>query len=96
MDWQLFGRSTVQRMNTKCRVGISALALQPHAAVPLPPLAPEFRRVRRARLRRTGAEQFGYTDNCLGCANARVGRKQAVGHSEHVSFPHGSDLDDDH
>ena len=69
-------------MNTKCRVGISALALQPHAAVPLPPLVPEFRRVRRAPLRRTGAEQFGYTDNCLGCANARAGRKQAVAHSE--------------
>ena len=28
------------------------------------------------------AEQFGYTDNCPGCANARAGRKQAVDHSE--------------
>ena len=36
----------------------------------------------RAPLRRTDFEQFGYTDNCLGCANARAGRRQAVGHSE--------------
>ena len=48
------------------RVGIRAPVLQPHAAVPWPPL-----------------EQFGYTDNCPGCANARAGRKQAVDDSEH-------------
>ena len=59
-----------------------AVELQPHAAVPLPPLVPEFRQVRRAPLRRTDIERFGYTDNCPGCANARAGRKQAVDHSE--------------
>ena len=64
------------------RVGIRAPVLQPHAAVPLPPPVPEFRQVRRAPLRRTDFEQFGYTDNCPGCANARAGRKQAVDHSE--------------
>ena len=47
-----------------------------------PPLAPEVRQVRRAPWRRTDFEQFGYTDSCLGCANARAGRKQAVDHSE--------------
>ena len=56
--------------------------LQPHAAVPLPPLVPEVRQV-RAPLRQTDFEQFGYTDNCHGCATARAGRKQAVDHSEH-------------
>ena len=56
--------------------------LQPHAAIPLLPLVPEFRQVRRAQLRKTDFEQFGYTDNCPGCANARAGRKQAVDHSE--------------
>ena len=64
------------------RVGIRALVLQPHSAGPLPPFAPKFRQVRRAPLRRTDLEQFGYTDNRLGCANARAGRKQAVDHSE--------------
>ena len=64
------------------RVGIRAPVLQPHAAVLLPPPVPEFRQVRRAPLRRTDFEQFGYTDNCPGCANARAGRKQAVDHSE--------------
>ena len=64
--------------------------LQPHAAIPLPRLVPEFRQVRRAPLRRTDFEQFGYTDNCPGCAHARAGRKQAVDHSEKVSFPHGN------
>ena len=64
------------------RVGIRAPVLQPQAAVPLPLLAHEFRQVRRAPLRRTDFEQFGYTDNCSGCANARAGRKQAVDHSE--------------
>ena len=64
------------------RVGIRALVLQPHEAVPLPPLVPEFRHVRRAPLRRTDFERFGYTDNCPGCANAGAGRKQAVDHSE--------------
>ena len=64
------------------RIGIRAPVLQPHVAVPLPPLVPEFRQVRRAPLRRTDFEQFGYTDNCPGCANARAGRKQAVDHSE--------------
>ena len=68
------------------RVGIRALVLQPHAAVPLPPLAPEIRQVRRAALRWTDFEQFGYTDKCLGCANARAGRKQAVDHPEHCRF----------
>ena len=55
------------------RVGIRAPVLQPHAAIPLPPRTP---------LRRTDFEQFGYTENCPGCANARAGRKQAVDHSE--------------
>ena len=64
------------------RVGIRAPSLQPHAAVPPPPLAPEVRQVRRAPLRRTDFEQFGYTDNYPGCENARAGRKQAVDHSE--------------
>ena len=63
------------------RVGIRAPVLQPQAAVPLPPLVPEFRQVRRAPLRRTDFEEFGCTDNCPGCANARAGRKQAVDHS---------------
>ena len=45
-------------------------------------LVPEFRQVRRAPLRRTDFERFGYTDNCPGCANARAGRKQTVDHSE--------------
>ena len=62
------------------RVGIRAPALQPHAAVPLPPLVPEFRQVRRAPLRKPEFDHFGYTDNCLECANARAG--QAVDHSE--------------
>ena len=72
VDWQLAGRSTRQRINTECtvgdgggRVGIRALVLQPHAAVPLPLLAPEVRQVRRAPLRRTDFEQLGHTDNCL-------------------------------
>ena len=64
------------------KVGIRALVLQPHAAIHPLPLVPEFRQVRRAPLRRTDFEQFGYTDNCLGCANSRAGRKQAVDHSE--------------
>ena len=64
------------------RVGIRAPVLQPHVAIPLPPLVPEFRQVRRAQLRKTDFEQFGFTDNCPGCANARAGRKQAVDHSE--------------
>ena len=46
------------------------------------PLVSEFRQVRRAPFRRTDFEQFGFTDNCPGCANARAGRKQAVDHSE--------------
>ena len=45
------------------RVGIRAPVLQPHVAVPLPLLALEIRQVRRAPLRRTDFEQFGYTDN---------------------------------
>ena len=57
--------------------------LQTHAAVPLPPLSPEIRQVRRALLRRTDFEQFGYTDNCPRCANGRAGLKQAADHSEH-------------
>ena len=77
-------------------IWIRAPVLQPHAAIPLPPLVPEFRQVRRAPLRRTDFEQFGYTDNRPGCTNARAGRKQSVDHSETVSFPHGSNLDDDH
>ena len=64
------------------RVGIRALLLQPHAAVPPPPLVSEFRQVRRAPLRRSGFEQFGYADNCPVCANERAGRKQPVDHSE--------------
>ena len=64
------------------RVGIRAPVLQPHAALPLPPLAPEVRQVRRAPLRRTAFGQFGYADNCPGCAHARAGRRQAVDHSE--------------
>ena len=61
---------------------IRAPVLQPHAPVPLPPLVPEVRHVRRSPLRRADFEQFGYTDSCPGCANARAGRKQAVDHSE--------------
>ena len=64
------------------RVGIRAPVLQPQAGVPLPPLVPEFRQVRRAPLRRTDFEQFGYTNNCPGCAIARTGHKRAVDHSE--------------
>ena len=71
------------------RVGIRAPVLQPHAAVLLPPPVPEFRQVRRAPLRRTDLEQFGYTDN------ARAGRKTSGGSFRTVSFPHGSNLDDD-
>ena len=69
------------------RVGIRAPVLQPHEAVPLPPLVPEFRQVRRAPLGRTDFERFGYTDNCPGCANARAGR---------VPFSNGDNLGDDH
>ena len=58
------------------RVGIRAPVLQPHAAVPLFPLVLEVRQVRRAPLCRDDFDQFGYTDNCPGCANARAGRKQ--------------------
>ena len=58
------------------RVRIRAPVSQPHEAVLLPPLAPEVRQVRRAPLRRTDFERFGYTANCPGCANARAGRKQ--------------------
>ena len=65
------------------RVGIRAPVLQPHVAVPLLPLAPEVRQVRRAPLRRTDFEQVGHTDKCPGCTNARAGRTQAVDHSEH-------------
>ena len=61
-------------------VGIRALVLQPHAAVPVPPLVPEFRQLRRAPLRRADFELSGYTGNCSGCANATAGRKQAVDH----------------
>ena len=56
--------------------------LQPHAAVPSPPLLPEFRQVRRAPPRRADFQQFGYADSCPLCANARAGRKQAVDRSE--------------
>ena len=69
--------------NDGVRVGIRASVWQPHAAIPLPPLVPEFRQVRRAPLRRTDFEQFDYTDKGPGCTNARAGRKQAVDHSEH-------------
>ena len=62
-------------------VWIRAPVLQPHAAVPLPQLVPEFRQVRRAPLRRADFE-LGYTDNCPGCVNARAGRKQPVDRSE--------------
>ena len=41
------------------RVGIRALVLQPHADIPLPPIVPDFRQVRRAPLRKTDFEQFG-------------------------------------
>ena len=61
------------------RVGIRAPVLQPHAAVPLPPLAPEVRQVRRAPLRRTDFEKFGYTDNCLGVPKQeQVGNKRWI------------------
>ena len=63
------------------RVGVREPVLQPHAGIPKPPLVPEFRQVRRAPLRRTDFEQFGYTDICPGCANG-AGRKQAVDLSE--------------
>ena len=48
----------------------------------LVPVAPEVRQVRRAPLRRTDFERFGFTGFCPACANAREGRKQAVNHSE--------------
>ena len=64
------------------RVGIRAPVLATTRSSSLPPLVPEFRQVRRAPLRQTDFERFGYTDNCPGCANARAGRKQAVDHSE--------------
>ena len=64
------------------RVGIRALVLQPHEAVPLHPLVPEFRQVRRAPLRRTDFERFGCTDNCPGLCQRKAGRKRAVDHSE--------------
>ena len=64
------------------KVGIRAPVLQPHAAILLPPLVPEVRKVRGAPLRRTDFEQHGYTDNCRGCANSRAVRKQAVDDSE--------------
>ena len=41
------------------KVGIRAPVLQPRAPVPLPPLVPEVRQVRRAPSRRTDFEQFG-------------------------------------
>ena len=87
MDCQLVGRSTGSEITPNAleddggRVGIRAPVLQPHAAIPLPPLVPEFRQVRQAPLRWTDFEQFGYTDNCPGCANARAGRKQVVDQS---------------
>ena len=64
------------------RVGIRAPVLKPHAAVPSPPLVPEFRKVRRAPPRRADFQQFGCADSCPGCAKARAGRKQAVDRSE--------------
>ena len=64
------------------RIGIRAPVLQPHEAVLLLPSVPEFRPMRRSPLRRNDFEQFGYTDNCPGRANARAGRRQAVDHSE--------------
>ena len=70
-----------------CRVGIRAPVLQPHAAVSLPLLLLEFRQVRLAALRSADFELFGYTDNCLGCANARAGRKQAVDHIQNSAVP---------
>ena len=54
------------------RVGSRAPVLQPHAAVLLPPSAPEFRHVRRAPLRRPDFEQFDYTDSCPGCATQEL------------------------
>ena len=42
----------------------------------------QFLYLHEHHVRRTDFEQFGYTDNCPGCANARVSRKQAVDHSE--------------
>ena len=72
------------------RVRIRALVLQPHAALLPFPLVPEFQQVRRAPFRRTDFGQFGYTDN------AREGRKTSGGSFRTVSFPHGSNFDDDH
>ena len=37
-------------------------------------------------VRRADFEQFGYSDNCPGCANARAGSKQAIDHSEQCRF----------
>ena len=39
-----------------------ALVLQPQQGIPLPPMVPEVRQVRRAPLRRADFEQFGNTD----------------------------------
>ena len=70
------------------RVGIRAPVLQPHAAVPLPPLAPEVRQVRRAPLRRTDFEPW----MCQ-----RKSRSSTSGGSfRTLSFSHGSNLGDDH
>ena len=87
MVWQLAVRSTRQRNNTECtgrrwRQNWDRSACVAHAPVVLPTLVPEVRQVRRAPLRRTDFEQFGYTDNCPGCDNARAARKQTVDHSE--------------
>ena len=80
-DEALSSELTPNALEDGGRIGIRALVLQPHAPAPLPPLVPEVRQVRRAPSRRTDFEQFGYTDNCHGCANTRAGRKQAVDHS---------------
>ena len=82
LDEVLGSEFTPNALEDGARTGIRALVLQPHAPTPLPPLVSQVRQVRRAPLRRTDFEHFGYTDNCPGCANARGGREQAVDHSE--------------
>ena len=87
MNWQLAGRSTRQRIVTKCtgrrwrQSWDQSACVATTCAVPLPPVVPEFRLVERQCAEPT-SRSSAYTDCCPGCAIARAGRKQAVDHSE--------------